>query len=98
MLNNYNNNPNNPNNNNNNNNNSNNNSSSSNNNNNNNNNNALRNKGLTMKPTPFLSWFDNDFLLTVIKTVYVTFAFRSTPCCNICLKFNVRVFCFYVLS
>ena len=44
-----------------------------------------------------LCWLDNDFVLTRIKTAYVTFAFRSKPCCNVFLKFNIRVFCFYVL-
>ena len=43
-----------------------------------------------------LSWLDNDFVLTVIKTAYVTFAFTSKPCCNIFLKFNIKVF-YYVL-
>ena len=42
------------------------------------------------------SCLDNDFVLTIIKTGYVTFAFRSKPCCNIFLKFNIRVFCFEV--
>ena len=66
-------------------------------NNNNDNNNALRNKGLTLKYENILSWFDNDFDLTVIETAYVTFAFGSKPCCNIFLEFNIRIFCFYVL-
>ena len=64
---------------------------------NNDNNNALRNKGLTLKYENILSWFDNDFDLTVIETAYVTFAFGSKPCCNIFLEFNIRIFCFYVL-
>ena len=58
---------------------------------------APRNKGLTLKHENVLRWLDNDFVLTVIKTAYVTFAFRSKPCCNIFLKFNIRVFCFHVL-
>ena len=61
------------------------------------NNNALRKKGLTLKYENILSWFDNDFVLTVTETAYVTFAFRFKPCCNIFLKFNIRVFWFYVL-
>ena len=64
---------------------------------NNGNNNALRKKGLTLKYENILSWFDNDVVLTVIETAYVTFAFRFKLCCNIFLKFNLRVFCFYVL-
>ena len=43
-----------------------------------------------------LYWLNNDFVLTVIKTAYVASAFRSKPCYNIFLKFNIRVFCFYV--
>ena len=62
-----------------------------------NDNNALRNKGLTLKYENVLRWFDNDFVLTFIEIAYVTFAFRSKPCYNISLKFNIRVFCFYVL-
>ena len=58
---------------------------------------ALRNKGLTLKRENGLCWLDNDFVLTAIKTAYVTFAFTSKPCYNIFLKFNIRVFCFYVL-
>ena len=58
---------------------------------------ALCNKGLTSKRENVLCWLDNDFVLTVIKTDYVTFPFRSKPCCNIYLKFNIKVFCFYVL-
>ena len=58
---------------------------------------ALRNKVLTLKRENVLCWLDNDFVLTVIKTAYVTFAFRSKICCNIYLKFNIRVFWFYVL-
>ena len=54
---------------------------------------ALRNKGLTLKHENVLCWLDNDFVLTVIKTAYVASAFRSKPCCNIFLKFNMRVFC-----
>ena len=50
---------------------------------------ALRNKGLTLKHENVLCWLGNDFALTVIKTAYVTFAFRSKPCCNIFLKFNI---------
>ena len=65
--------------------------------NNNDNNNALHSKGLTLKYENILSWFDNDFVLTAVKIAYVTFAFRSKPCYNIFLKFNIRVFCFYVL-
>ena len=57
---------------------------------------ASRNKGLTLKHENVLRWLDNDFILTVIKAAYVTFAFRSKPCCKIFLKFNMRVFCFYV--
>ena len=56
---------------------------------------ALRNKGLTLKHENYLCWLGN--VLTVVKTAYVTFAFRYKPCCNIFLKFNIRVFCFYVL-
>ena len=48
-----------------------------------------------MKYENILSWFDNDFVLTVIETAYVTFAFRSKPCCNMFLKFNIRAFWFY---
>ena len=66
-------------------------------NNNNNDNNALCNKGLTSKHENILSWLDNDFVLTVVETAYVTFAFRSKPFCNTFLKSNIRVFCFYVL-
>ena len=58
---------------------------------------ALRNKGFTLKNENVLCWLDNGFVLAVIKTAYVTFAFRSKPCCNIFFKFNIRVFCFYVL-
>ena len=54
---------------------------------------ALRNKGLTFKHENVLCWLDNDCVLTAIKTAYVTFAFRSKPCCNIFLTFNIRVFC-----
>ena len=58
---------------------------------------ALRNKGLTLKHGNILCWLYNDPILTVIKTAYVTFASRSKTCYNIFLKFNIRVFCFYVL-
>ena len=59
---------------------------------------ALRNNGLTLKHENVLCWLDNDFVLNVIKTVQVTFPFRSKPCCNIFLKFNIRILCFYVLG
>ena len=49
---------------------------------------VLRSKGLTLKHENVLCWLDNVFVLTVIKTAYVTFAFRSKPCSNIPLKFN----------
>ena len=65
--------------------------------NNNDNNDTLRNKGLTLKYENILSSSDTDFVSTVIEIAYVTFAFRSKPCYNIFLKFNIRVFCFYVL-
>ena len=56
---------------------------------------AIKGQHRSMKN--ILSWFDNDFVLIVIETACVTFAFRSKPRCNIFLKFNIRIFCFYVL-
>ena len=45
-----------------------------------------------MKHENVLSWLDNDFVLTIIKTAYITFAFWSKPCWSIFLKFNISKF------